>query len=215
MRLRFGDVLYDAETRQVFRKGKACSLSPRAFRLLEILIENRPKALSKAELHERLWPGTFVSDANLTNVVAEVRAALGDDAHKPRIIRTVQRFGYAFQAEAVAAPLQKDRPRYAAYRLVLSDREIMLSPGENTVGRDDAATVWIDDASVSRRHARIVVSDSGATLEDLGSKNGTFLSGRRLRVPARLSDGDVLKIGPASMTFRAFGRPGSTASAVR
>lgn len=216
VRLRFVDVIYDAETRQVFRKEKVRSLSPRAFRLLEILIENRPKALSKAELHERLWPGTFVSDANLANVVAEVRAALGDHAQKPRIIRTVQRFGYAFQAETKSeAPPPRRGRLSASFRLVLSDREVVLSPGENLLGRDDTATVWIDDTSVSRRHARIVVTDSGATLEDLDSKNGTFLKGRRLRAPAPLSDGDVLKIGPASMTFRVFDAHGSTASAVK
>ena len=72
------------------RRSSSCSL----------LLENRPRALSKAELHERLWPSTFVSDATLTSLVAEVRAALGETAGHGRFVRTVHRFGYAFKGTA-------------------------------------------------------------------------------------------------------------------
>ena len=99
MRLGFADSVFDLETREVLRAGKVVALSPKAFQLLEILIRGRPKAISKAAIHELLWPSTFVGDANLANLVADLRAGLGDDARKPRIIRTVQRFGYAFRAE--------------------------------------------------------------------------------------------------------------------
>ena len=110
MRLRFGDCDLDPDTREVFRgdpdvlhSGEA-NVSPKAFALLEVLIEHRPNAVSKQELHKLLWPDTFVSDANLPNLVAELRETLGDDAQKPRIIRTVQRFGYAFRAESAEEP---------------------------------------------------------------------------------------------------------------
>jgi DNA-binding winged helix-turn-helix (wHTH) protein len=210
MRLRFGDCVFDSDTREVIRAGKPVHVSPKAFALLAVLIERRPKAVSKDELHKLLWPETFVSDANLPNLVAELRETLGDDAQEPRILRTVQRFGYAFRAEtavesAGSSPL--------AYRLIWGDREIALRPGENVIGRDDAAALWIDDDLVSRRHARIVVGPAGAMLEDLESKNGTLLRGQRIRSPARLVDEDLITIGPASMIFRVLHQTGSTASA--
>jgi DNA-binding winged helix-turn-helix (wHTH) protein len=216
MRLRFGDCVFDSDTREVFRAGKPVRVSPKAFALLSALIERRPKAISKDELHALLWPDTFVSDANLPNLVAELRESLGDDAHEPRIIRTVPRFGYSFRADAVGEAPVPGTPPYGtpAYRLVWGDREIALRPGENVIGRDEAATLWIDDSLVSRRHARILIDESGAVLADLGSKNGTLLNGQRIHSPAKLADEDLITIGPASITFRVFRQTASTATAI-
>ena len=211
MRLRFGDCEFDPDTREVLRAGKPVHVSPKAFALLAALIERRPKAISKDELHKLLWPDTFVSDANLPNLVAELREALGDDAHEPRIIRTVPRFGYAFHAETT---VEAERPAARGFRLIWGDREIALRPGENVIGRDDSATLWIDDSLVSRRHARIVIDESGAVLEDLGSKNGTQLNGRRIQSPAKLADEDLITVGPASIIFRVFRQTASTATAI-
>jgi DNA-binding winged helix-turn-helix (wHTH) protein len=213
MRLAVNDWVFDSDTREVIRGGRAVSLSPKAFALLELLIRRRPKAVSRAEIHEHLWPGTFVSAANLANLVVELRAALGDDARHPRVLRTVARFGYAFSADAAEAP-EKEAPMPFVCRLVWGPREIALDPGQNLLGRERDSIVWIDDASVSRRHARICVDEKGAMVEDLGSKNGTFLRGRRIEKPARLVDKDSIKIGPASLIFRLFKRTGSTASTV-
>jgi len=207
----FGNCVFDPGTRQVFRAGKQVHISPKAFQLLEILIGRRPNAVSKEELQEILWPDTYVSDANLPNLVADLRSELGDSPRSSRIIRTVQRFGYAF----VATPLS---PRHAgsrdhAYRVIWGNREIALGEGENLFGREDDAVVWIDDDAISRRHARIVIGESGAVLEDLGSKNGTYLRGRRLQTPAKLTNGDRIMIGRASMTFRVLDKMASTATA--
>jgi DNA-binding winged helix-turn-helix (wHTH) protein len=211
MRLRFGDCEFEPDTREVFRGGKAVHVSPKAFALLAVLIERRPKAVSKDELHKTLWPDTFVSDANLPNLVAELRESLGDDAHEPRVIRTVPRFGYAFVADTTA---ESDRPTAQGCRLIWGDREVALHSGENVIGRDDTATLWIDDPLVSRRHARIVIDERGAVLEDLGSKNGTLLRGEKIRSAAKLADEDLITIGPASMVFRVFKQPAPTATAV-
>ena len=195
MPVRFGDCVFDHGTRQVFRAGKQVHISPKAFQLLETLIERRPNAVSKEELQEILWPSTFVSDANLPNLVADLRSELGDNPRSSRIIRTVQRFGYAF----VATPLspQHSGPRDHAYRLIWGNREIALGDGENLFGREDDAVVWIDDAAVSRRHARIVIDESGAVLEDLGSRNGTYLRGKRIEAPRKLADEDQVGLGLA------------------
>lgn len=216
MRLTFEGCVFDSDTREVLRGGSVAPVSPKAFLLLELLIQERPKAVSKAEIRKRLWPETFVSEANLANLVVELRSALGDSARKPRILRTVRRYGYAFQAETREnVPRPPHSPASGlAYRLVWGRREIALDPGENLIGRDHDSVVWIDDESVSRRHARIVIREQGATLEDLGSKNGTHLRGRKVGSPARLVDKDSIKIGPATIVFRVFKRTGSTLSTV-
>jgi DNA-binding winged helix-turn-helix (wHTH) protein len=213
MRLRFGDCLVDLGTREVFRGGQAVTLSPKAFQFLDLLASRRPNAVSKEDLHRGLWPDTFVADGNLANLVNEVRTALGDDAREPRIIRTVPRFGYAFQASAEAESGGGAAPGEAAVfacRLVWGEREIALSAGENLIGREQTVRVWVDDGSVSRHHARIVVDASGASLEDLGSKNGTYLRGRKVDTPAALRDGDDIRLGSVVMTFRRFEEGKST-----
>src|SRR5262249_2911293 len=155
-----------------------------------------------------LWPGIHVSPANLANLVVELRAVLGDDARHPRFLRTVARFGYAFAADATVTPEKPPArpPAPFACRLVWGPREIALDPGPNLTGRDQERGVWLHDASVSRRHARIAIDEKGAVVEDLGSKNGTFLRGRRIEKPARLTDKDTIKIGPASLVFRLLKR---------
>lgn len=215
MRLTFGDCVFDSETREVFRGERAAAVSPKAFALLELLIAARPAAVSNADIRSRLWPDVHVSEANLTNLVVQLRAALGDDARRPRILRTVSRFGYAFRATARPEPRVAELDlgtRDLVYRVVWNRREITLEPGDNLIGRDSEAVVWIDDESVSRRHARISIGREGATVEDLGSKNGTYLAGKKIRGAASLADRDVLTIGPAKLTVRVLKRPGSTRS---
>ena len=214
MRIRFGECLLDSETRQLYLRGKEVHVQPKAFQFLELLLQERPKAISRAAAHERLWPGTFVSDTTLTSLVAEVRHAIGEDAHKSRFVRTVHRFGYAFSGEAQEVreePSRSAAPRFVHW-LVRGNKRIHLEPGEAIIGRDPRASVFIDDRSVSRRHARIFVSDDGATLEDLGSKNGTLLRGGRVESVVPLSDGDQLKVGDVLLKFRIFPVPDSTAT---
>jgi DNA-binding winged helix-turn-helix (wHTH) protein len=216
MQVRFGDCLLNSETRQLSVRGEPVHLSPKAFDLLELLLENRPKALSKSEIHERLSPGTFVSDGALASLLVEVRSAIGDSARESRFVRTVHRFGYAFSgsAEELRGTVSAVGGRKSIYRIIWENRDIPLSFGENLLGRDEAATVWIDDALVSRRHARILIDETGAILEDLDSKNGTYLRGKRIAAPRKLADEDPVRIGPASMIFRIFKQTASTATAV-
>src|SRR5262249_53998223 len=104
MRAVFADCTFDGETRELFRGGRPVHLSPKAFRLLELLLESRPRALSKAEIHEKIWPEAFVSEATLASLVAEIREAIGEDGKDARHIRTVHGFGYSFAGEAAEAP---------------------------------------------------------------------------------------------------------------
>ena len=200
MRLSFGECVADFDTREVLLAGKPVHVEPRALRLLELLIAARPRALSKQELHEALWPKTFVTGRSLARLVADLRKALDDRGRVPTFIRTVHRFGYAFVSQAGSLPRATETA--ALFKLLWADREIALHEGENILGRGRDATAWIDVYSVSRRHARIVVSGDRATLEDLGSKNGTFLKGVAVTRPAALSDGDRLRLGAVEMTVR-------------
>ena len=93
----FGDFVLDPDARELRRGTGPVLLSPKAYQLLELLVLNRPRALSKSVLQDRLWPDTFVVDKNLVNLIAEIRLALGDDAARPRFVRTIHRFNYAFR----------------------------------------------------------------------------------------------------------------------
>ena len=215
MQIRFGECVLDSETRQLHVGRETIHVKPKAFQFLELLLEKRPRAVSKKEIHEKLWPGTFVSDGALTNLLVEVRNAIGDRARNPLFVRTVHRFGYAFCGEAEEVrrrPSPSSRSR--SCWVLRSGKRTALEPGETVIGRDPGADVYIDDPSVSRRHARIVVGGESATLEDLGSKNGTHLGDRRLAGSAALRDGDAIRLGSVLLTFRrsAAGEATETAS---
>ena len=207
-RVRFGEFAFDGGARELAREGRRVDLSPKAFLLLEALLAERPRALSRAELNDRLWPGTAMGYTSLAGVVAELRKALDDDRSEPRFLRTVHRFGYAFCGEA-ADELLGARASFAC-ALSWEGREIGLAEGENVIGRDEGCSVRIDAPRVSRRHACIRVRGLEASIEDLGSKNGTFLRGQKLTGEAGLEDGDEIGVGGARFTFRAAYGPGST-----
>ena len=211
MRLHFGAFELDEEARELRRVGCRVEVRPKVLELLEVLVRVRPRAVPRAELSDRLWPGTAVAYTSLPGVVAELRRALGDDPGKPRFVRTVRGFGYAFVADAVET--SRERTSAAAFRCALmwSGSEVGLREGETLIGRMEDCAIRIDLGRVSRHHARIVVDASGAaTLEDLGSKNGTYLRGSRLVGAARLADGDEITVGSALMVFRVGFGSGST-----
>jgi DNA-binding winged helix-turn-helix (wHTH) protein len=212
LRVAFDEFRFDSDSRELRRGQEAVRLSPKAFELLSLLLENRPRALSKSECHARVWPTSFVSEATLASVVKEIRSALKDEARAPRYLRTVHGFGYSFCGEASESPGPASLPERhdVVQRLVWGLREIDLHDGENLLGRSRESVVFVDSEDVSRRHAVIRVQGVTATLEDLGSKNGTRLGDRRIVSVEALQDGDIIAIGPAAMTFRVLWEGRST-----
>jgi DNA-binding winged helix-turn-helix (wHTH) protein len=204
VRFQFGLCFLNTETRVLERAGEAVHLTPKAFDLLQSLVESRPRVLAKAVLSERLWPDTHVQEANLPNLVAEVRRALADDAREPRFLRTVHGFGYAFCGEAVecGAATVPERERPFVYRLAWEGGRVALAEGEYVLGRDSDSVVPIEAATVSRRHARLRIAGGEAYLDDLGSHNGTFLGEQRVSGPVRIGDGDEFRLGSVPFTFR-------------
>jgi pSer/pThr/pTyr-binding forkhead associated (FHA) protein len=85
---------------------------------------------------------------------------------------------------------------------VKDGRRLPLRPSENALGRDPEDGINLDSPTVSRRHARILISTSGATLEDLDSKNGTFLKGQRVLSAVRLTNGYEIRAGSVVLRFR-------------
>jgi DNA-binding winged helix-turn-helix (wHTH) protein len=156
MRVRFDDFTFDSDRRELIRGTEPLRLPAKAFQLLEILIENRPRAVSQKDLYDRLWPETYVEPSNLHNLIYQIREALDD--RDRTTVKTVYGFGFVFGAVA-----SDEVPASIQWQLV--------------IGRDAGIAVRIESSSISRRHARIVVSASGVTLEDVGSKNGTTVTG--------------------------------------
>jgi DNA-binding winged helix-turn-helix (wHTH) protein len=210
-RVSFGDFVLDLDSRELLRGRDPVSLAPKAYQLLEILVTNRPKALSKIALQERLWPDTFVVEKNLVNLIAEIRQSLGDDPTEPRFVRTVHRFGYAFREPPAETPADDTTSHTAArFRLLWATGRARLGEGEHVLGRDPDLELFLDSPGISRRHALIKITGDKATVEDLGSKNGTFVADHSLDSPTQLHDGDRIRIGSVELTFNAIPTPAST-----
>jgi DNA-binding winged helix-turn-helix (wHTH) protein len=218
MLIRFAGCTLDTDARRLFRGRREVRLSPKAYELLALLVERRPRALSKAELLEQVWAGVFVSDASLARVVNEIRRGLGDRARAAQFIRTVHGFGYAFDAVVDAGgggDLAVTQPDQAACWLRARGRDFALADGEHIVGRDAGLAVRLDSPKVSRRHARVVVRGTQATLEDLGSKNGTFIRGERIAGPVVLKPGDAIRVGGFRMVFHVSTGAASTETEIQ
>ena len=207
MRIRFGRFTVDSGTRQLLRDGADIHLSPKAFDLLWALIHDRPRVLEKTELHTRIWPDTFVSDANLNVLIGEIRRALDDKPHKPDFIRTVHGVGFAFCGVAANVPDSHAAPTTLFCWVVWNDRTFPLSEGDNVIGRDPRCSIWLDADGVSRRHANLRLDSANrwVALADLGSTNGTFLGRSRVQGELPVNDRDQIKIASVRLTVRLWG----------
>lgn len=210
MRVRFGEFVFDAERRELTRGGSLVHLTPKSFDLLALLIAHHPRAVRKEELYEQLWPDTFVEYANLNNLVSEIRAAIGDSERT--MVQTKTRFGFAFAVETVMESESLQTARDRLFRISAGGKNYDLQPGRNLIGRELDCTIVIDSPSVSRYHAVIEINGPVPTIEDLGSKNGTFVRQRRIDGVVELRDRDEVEIGRMLLRFRIFDRRAATVS---
>jgi DNA-binding winged helix-turn-helix (wHTH) protein len=209
---RIGELILDVDARLLTRAGELLALPPKTFELLHELVRRAPGVVRRQELMDTVWAHEIVNDETLTQRVMLLRRALGDNPNSPRYIAAMPRWGYRLVAEVrreTASPAQATDP---ASRFVLAheDRLIALPDGETVIGREPEAGVSIDSLHISRRHARIVVSAGRAMLEDLGSKNGTYLNGRRITTPVELTEEDEIGVGHEVLAFRLRDRMGTT-----
>ena len=179
-------------------------LSPKAFDLLWLLVQHRPKVLEKGVLHAQIWPDTYVGDATLNVLIGEIRKAIDDSVREPRYIRTVHGVGYAFCGEVTggAAPAQ-DTSAMLCW-LTWKGTTFRLDEGDNVIGRGPRCAVFLDVDGVSRRHANIHIDPEQrhVTLADLGSTNGTFVGRARVTAATTLRDEDRIKIASVELRVR-------------
>ena len=201
----FGPYVLDTTTRQLSRCGRNVPVTPKAFQLLKVLLLRRPAAVSKVEIMNRLWPGSFVSEGNVASLVSEIRQVLGGE----RIdhVRTVHGFGYAFCADATQVPASRRQGTQAPCRLIeqtgADPRTFAVHEGQTYIGRSSECTVRFSSPTVSRKHARITVASGQAVIEDLGSRNGTYVNGARIRKSEPLPHGAGVKVGAIWLMFHA------------
>lgn len=191
----------DVGGRLVRRAGREIQLPPKAFDLLAILVQNRPNAVSHARLHAALWPGVHVSETSLAALVTQLRKALDGPADEGPVIRTLHRVGYAFIGDAVLTGEATLPGTCIATILWRGTSYDVLPAGEAIIGRDRDAAIRIDADSVSRHHARLHVSAAEVLIEDLGSKNGTWIAGERIREAVPLADGMTFRVGSETLRF--------------
>ncbi len=211
MSIQFGPYTLDLETRQLLREGRDVHLTPKAFDLLATLALSRPSAQSKQVLHARLWPDTFVPRPTCriswerSGGPRRPRPRRDLDSDGPRVrLRLLRRGGHrAAHAPSAAAA-------HPGCWLAWGHRRFPLSLGEHVIGRDPDVDIPLDESTVSRRHARLLVTIDGAVLEDFDSKNGTLRGGEPVTGPVALSDGDALHIGSLILTFHMRPPLGST-----
>ena len=197
--LRFGNFTFDSGARLLSQDGAAAHLTAKAIDLLLLLSSRAPDAVAKKEIHQHLWPNTYVSDVSLTTLIFELRSALGESARRPRFIRTVHGYGYAFQGDSAQnTAAEQETP----FIIIYEGREFGLQRGENVLGRSRDCRVRLDSSRVSRRHARITIDGDAALIEDCGSRNGTWVGGVRTTGRQRLQDGDDIAIAGLQMRFR-------------
>ncbi len=209
--VRFGQFELDVAAFTLRRNGASVRLEKIPMEVLVLLVENAGALVDRSRIHAALWgPNVFVDrDAAINTAMRKIRRALDEDADRPRFIETVVGKGYRFVAplERGRAGTQRHLPKY---RLMRGKHAFTLEEGDNLLGRDPGVHVHLDHASVSRRHARISVSPDRVVLEDLSSRNGTFVNGRSITSPTELDDGAVIGLGPITLTFVALSGPAST-----
>src|SRR5580658_1644453 len=98
---RFGEFVLDPDRRTLTRTDSAISVTPKAFDVLLFLVQNPNRLITKEELLQAVWGGTFVEEGNLTQYVSLLRRALGDNSEDTRLIATITRKGYQFAEDVV------------------------------------------------------------------------------------------------------------------
>jgi DNA-binding winged helix-turn-helix (wHTH) protein len=216
---RFGEFELDVDAYALRRSGQRIKLEKIPMEVLVLLVRKAGILVNRTEIQAAFWGSdVFVDqDAAINTAIRKIRRALGDDAEHPRFVETVVGKGYRFIAplETRAGELRLERRRVDAdgrssdgldhrlpnYLVARGRRQFVLDQGENLLGRDPQATVYIDHPSVSRHHARISIHPARAVLEDLKSRNGTFLDGRHIEIPTEIHHGAIIGLGPITVTF--------------
>lgn len=196
---RFGPFRLVPDQRRLERDDVPVALTPKAFDVLVALVRHRARALSKDEILALVWPGLVVEEGNLAQQVLLLRRALADAGQS---VVTLPRHGYRFVASVVEQHDDAGRMAASPHCVIWAERQFPLAEGVTVIGRADDADLRIPLPSVSRLHARVVVRGLEATLEDLGSRHGSWRGTTRVRGPVTLAAGDEIRLGTALLVYR-------------
>jgi len=201
---RLEDWMVEPRLGRMIRGQVVVRLRPRVMELLVALAGRPGEVVSKRDIVDHVWSSGFVADNTIVHCVNELRDALGDSRDAPRYVQTIPRRGYRLvcDVQPVDADAVGPDPDAALYELSAKSWFAFLVEGDNLIGRGGDSVIVIDSTRVSRHHARIVVSERGVSLEDLDSKNGTFVGDHRIDAPTPLSDGDEVRFGDQQLVFR-------------
>jgi DNA-binding winged helix-turn-helix (wHTH) protein len=186
----FEDFVLDPDRRELRRGGSAIAVQPQVFDLLEYLITNRGRVVSKDDILQAVWSGRIVSESALTTRINAVRIAVSDDGDQQRLIRTLPRKGFRFvgvvqerarpadEATAVPALVDQESPKpIAVYRdaaalaerrqLTIASCELLLGAPTATMDPEDLSKItegyYCCVAETVRRHNGIVAHTYGNT----------------------------------------------------
>lgn len=144
-RLHFEDCVLDLGRRELTREGNVVALQSRVFDLLHFLATHQDRVVGKDELLDAVWPGRVITEAALSRAVMKARKAVGDDASRQGVIRTVHGHGYRFVAEVRFEEEAPAPVAPVATSLAESDpaTSAPASPGEGVEREPAAARPWL------------------------------------------------------------------------
>ena len=208
-RYRFGPFLYDAASHGLLRGGAEIPLTHKSRELLLLFLHNPGRLLTREEITEKVWPDVAVTDDAVRFQVAELRKAFAEEGGA--YIRTIRRRGLSVggPGEAGRRPARPPRGPDAAHRV-----RSTASASSSRVARSSSWKARTSSAAIPTRPSGSTtlrsrggtpgssIGGGKATLEDLESKNGTLLNGKKIEKRMALSDGDELRVGPETMVLR-------------
>jgi DNA-binding winged helix-turn-helix (wHTH) protein len=217
---RFGTFELDLAAYVLKAQGDAVRLERIPMEVLALLVQRAGLLVERSEIAAAVWgPDVFLEqEAAINTAVRKIRQVLGDDAAAPRFVQTVMGKGYRFIAAVESlAPARESaasggQDRSEAYVVKVGGQEFVLHSGETVLGRDPAAGIYVDHPSVSRHHASLSIEPGRVRLQDLGSRNGTFLNGRRIDGSAEISEDAIIGLGPVTLVICVVRAPASTQS---
>ena len=163
----FGGFRLESANEQLWKGPQAISLRPKAFAVLRHLVAHAGQLVTKQQLLDAVWPGTFVTDAVLKDSVRQVRDALGDNAASPQFIETAHRRGYRFIgriAEGATAPSPPPSKTAQTATAIMRAARVAAPQGVRVLGREaELATMnrWLERALIGERQVIFVTGEPG------------------------------------------------------
>ena len=185
----FGPFWLDLTNQCLWQGTRAISLRPKPFAVLKLLVENAGQLVTKQQVLETVWPGTYVSDAVLKDSIRQLREAFGDDAESPVYIETAHRRGYRFIAKVsrdghredfqrrgpihsqsttvglLGRQFELQKMRDSVDRAIAGERQIIFVTGEAGIGKTTLVEAFLEQ----REDPQEILTARGQCLEHYGA----------------------------------------------